>query len=360
MRRLAIGALAVLATSALTASAASAASGAAGTITVRPGQSIQAAVDAAKPGDTIVVKAGTYHESVTIAKNQITLKGAGASSSGTVIVPPATLPDNTCTAISEGGSGICVLGQVDLATGQVRKRTIGVRVTGIQVRGFPGMGVFAFGTQGLQLDHDAGYDNGGYGLARFDSILGSISASKAAGNGEAGIYVGDSPAAHATVTGNTVWDNTLGIFLRHDHFVRASGNTAFGNCQGVLVLDDGQPEGAGDITVSDNAVHDNNKFCPPSEGAPPLQGGGILLLGATDSRVTGNTVKRNQGAQVNSGGIVLLSAAMFGGKDPSGDVVRENTLAANRPADLIWDGSGSGNTFNANRCATSQPAGLCH
>ena len=41
----------------------------AATLTVQPGQSIQSAVNAANPGDTIVVKGGTYGEQVLIATN---------------------------------------------------------------------------------------------------------------------------------------------------------------------------------------------------------------------------------------------------------------------------------------------------
>ena len=44
---------------------------------VHPGQSIQAAVNAAEPGDTIVVKAGIYYQSVRIATDGITLRAHG-------------------------------------------------------------------------------------------------------------------------------------------------------------------------------------------------------------------------------------------------------------------------------------------
>lgn len=50
---------------------------AANTITVSPGQSIQAAVNSASAGDTILVSAGTYNERVTISKSNITLEAQG-------------------------------------------------------------------------------------------------------------------------------------------------------------------------------------------------------------------------------------------------------------------------------------------
>jgi pectin methylesterase-like acyl-CoA thioesterase len=45
---------------------------AASIIVVWPGQSIQAAVDHARPGDTVVVKPGVCHQGVLIRKNGIT------------------------------------------------------------------------------------------------------------------------------------------------------------------------------------------------------------------------------------------------------------------------------------------------
>jgi hypothetical protein len=76
---------------------------------VRPGESIQAAVDAAEPGDTIVVQKGVYNESVVIEKDGISLRGVSA-----VLEPSSEPTEGPCE-----GAGFCVLGDVDFQTGEV-------------------------------------------------------------------------------------------------------------------------------------------------------------------------------------------------------------------------------------------------
>ena len=69
---------------------------------VHPGQSIQAAVNASDPGDTVVVKAGTYYQSVRIATDGITLRAHGQ-----VTLKPSKYGYGECYQ-SGNAVGICV------------------------------------------------------------------------------------------------------------------------------------------------------------------------------------------------------------------------------------------------------------
>src|SRR4051794_11228034 len=66
-------------------------------VRVDRGESIQAALDAASPGDTIVVAPGVYRENLTIQKDGITLRGAGSDDGGTVLQMPADPRPSPCT-----------------------------------------------------------------------------------------------------------------------------------------------------------------------------------------------------------------------------------------------------------------------
>ena len=341
-------------------SAAAAAASAGSTIVVGPGQSIQAAVNQAQPGDTVLVKPGVYHQAVQIRTDGITLRGSGDFLGGTVLKPPASPPHSLCASIF-GPTGVCILAKkLNPKTGAVIQPVYDDTVTGLYVTGFPASGVFGYGTYGMTVQRVAAFNDGAYGIARFESTKTLYANNIAVGNSEAGLYVGDSPNAATVVRDNVTKDNALGIFVRHARGVTVMNNRATGNCQGVLVLDDGGAGGAGNALIQGNSIFRNNKFCPPNEEAPPLQGGGILLFGATQTKVMNNSLKGNVGQQINSGGIVVISAAVFHGSDPQFDTIAHNTAFRDQPADLSWDGTGSNVNFAGNHCSTSIPSGLCH
>jgi hypothetical protein len=361
MRRL-IAAACVAGLGLALSSTAAASAWAAKTIVVSPGQSIQAAVNRANPGDTVLIKPGIYRQSVQIRTDGITLRGSGDFRGGTVLLPPRSAPKTLCNSIF-GPTGVCILAKkVNPKTGAVITPVNNDTVTALQVIGFPANGVFGYGTSGLQVTRVAAIKDGDYGISRFVSTRTLFADDTAIGNHEAGFYVGDSPQADTVVRDDQAYDNQFGIFIRHARHVLVANNRVSGNCQGILVLDDGQAGGAGNAVIAANSVFGNNMFCPKNEETPvPTQGGGILLLGATYSLVARNSVHGNTGKQFNSGGIVVASAhALTGGSNPNFDTIADNTAFNDRPADLIWDGTGVHVTFKANVCGTSIPPGLCH
>jgi parallel beta-helix repeat protein len=305
-----------------------------------------------------VVKAAVYHENVLIKTNNLTLRGAGADR--TFLEPPAK---------DTNGCGICVFGQGDpFGSAPPTRLVIGDRISGLTVRNFAFSGLFGWGTDRLHVSRVDAIKNGAYGISRFESTRTVFKDNRASGSGEAGFYIGDSPDAATTVTGNRAWDNDLGIFVRHAHGVNIRENEVFGNCFGVLVLDDSQPGGVGDVTISDNHFNKNNKFCPvppnPSPDAPPPHGGGgVVLLGAVRTVVQDNEVTNNNISQqdaVGRGGVVLVSAKPFKGSDPADNTIKDNEIKNNAPADIVWDGTGKNNRFLSNDCKTSSRPGLCH
>ena len=122
-------ALTLLVASGLTL-AAGVGSAAADSSVVGPGESIQAAVNAADPGDTIVVR-GVHREDVVIRKDGIELRGIDDA----VIEAPARA-GSPCSK-NLGLEAICVLADVDPDTGErTGPRVKDVSVSGFTIRGF--------------------------------------------------------------------------------------------------------------------------------------------------------------------------------------------------------------------------------
>ncbi|CAM5277322.1 hypothetical protein STENM36S_09071 [Streptomyces tendae] len=323
---------------------------------VHPGESIQKAVDAAKPGDTVLVTTGTYRESVKVSTPGLTLRGMGRS---TVVMPSTQkAADNTC---AEGGNGICVIGTKD-------KNVKGVTVSDLTVTGFTRTGVFSMATDGLTVRNVNAVKNGVWGIAQERSVHGIIRGNTARDNGDAGVFLANNIKAEegaadtegTLVAHNRLEGNRIGVTVRRLRNLAVAGNDITGNCAGVFVVGDENAPKAGDLVVRDNRVVRNNKSCPKTDRLEALQGSGIVLTGVEKVLVADNTVEGNAGKSSMSGGIVL--AASMVGTANSKNEVNGNRLRENSPADLVNAGTGDtgkSNTFTGNTCGASKPAGLC-
>src|SRR3954469_24577232 len=296
---------------------------------VGPDQSIQAAVDAADRGDTILVL-GTHRENIAIQTDGLTLRGLGA-----VILPPAVPAVHACfdpTEVDEAVHGICVIGDFDFDTGAVLRSVDGVTVTGFTVRGFTGSGIVAIAAHATRVSHNVVTDNG-----------------------DAGISAGQS--TDTLVVANRTSGGRFGIFLTAAYGGRVAGNVVHDNCVGLLTLDLGVGA-SGAVRIAANAIDHNTRSCPPNEDFPELSGVGIALIGGTGNTVTGNLITDNVplGATAISGGVALITSPA--GPAPNDTVVRGNAILSNDP-DLSWDETGVGNVLTPNLCRTSAPARLC-
>ncbi|MFG2874107.1 nitrous oxide reductase family maturation protein NosD [Streptomyces sp. NPDC048337] len=323
--------------------------------TVHPGESIQEAVDAAQPGDSITVLAGTYHESVHITK-PLTLSGSGAK---TVITPPAAAParraDNACV---QSGNGICVIGTAEKPVDRVTIRQL-------KITGFKKSGIWASRTDRMKVERVTSEDNGTWGIAQERSTRGVFRRNLARDNAESGIFLantieregGATDTLGALVDDNMLTGNRIGVTVRRVRNLDVTDNIVTGNCGGVFVVGDEGDPGAGDMTIRGNEIHENNRFCKGNTRLPDIQGVGIVLTGAEDTVVRSNSIRGNRGSSPLSGGILLFKS--FVGAKNTDNVIQDNDVRDNLPADLANTGTGTGNRFLDNQCVTSQPAGMC-
>src|SRR5215210_6471811 len=207
---------------------------------VGPGESIQKAVNAAHPGDTIVVR-GVHREDVVIRKNGIKLRGEDDA----VIKPPAKA-DSPCAP-----EAICILGDMNFQTGEITgPRVKDVSVSGFTIRGFqevgqgdfPGFSIDVFHARGATVTGNRVIGNvgGGIGLTSF-SINTTITNNDVIGNPNShasGIAVEIS--SNTTIAKNTVRNIRVGenaIEVNEATNTTIEGNDLVGNWLGVFIVE---------------------------------------------------------------------------------------------------------------------------
>src|SRR6266498_1755338 len=243
---------------------------------IRVTTTIQAAVDAAMPGDTVLVPPGTYRESVLIDKSDLTLRGSrGAEIDAHGFTNGITVGTGEETP---GPDGFPVCPPLALRN---------VTVEGLTVRNAEDNGIFMIGVDGFQVRGGRYLDNHEYGVFPRCSTHGAIEGSLAEGANDTGIYVGND--TEVTVTGNRATGNTSGFEVENSSDVVVRGNRSSGNTAGILVFVlPGLPRTATDhVLVEGNVVTRNNRPNPvPPDSGEDLglvpTGSGILDIAGDD------------------------------------------------------------------------------
>jgi len=316
---------------------------------------IQAAVDAANPGDTVRVPPGIYRENVLVAKDNITIKGqSGAVLDGT------GLP---------GNSGITVRSSSPSA------RVSGFRLSGLQIQNYSENGVILIRVDYFQIDNGKYINNEEYGIFPILSSHGLIRSNQVSGSDDTGIYIGQSQ--DAIIKDNYISDCTVGIDVELSSNITVQDNKVAGNSIGMTaeVLPGLSVTVTTGIQILDNTFDSNNRANPVTDPTDILSqlpsGSGLLIFGADHVSVRDNHVIGN-----NSVGIAVAQlspdlAALDPRIDPFPDyneivdnLVMENgsnpdpRIAPFPPSDLIWDFSGTGNCWSDNVYQTSFPTPL--
>ncbi len=268
---------------------------------VAAGGSIQAAIDAAAPGDLITVAPGTYNEILVMWK-PVMLQGwgAGFGGEGSVNVNAIVVPADKLADWRAKVEGLITDGFVDVLPGQEVAAQPGVQPNALGTEQAPGI---------LVLGKRTGNDRFAKNPSRIDGLFvtGSTTGGGILVNAYAGTANNDNAEYALQISNNRVENNagffSGGIRLGHPNLVDQNGNE--------LTYADAANR---DITIAYNQVFRNGGL----EGA----GGGISLYnGSGRYRVSNNAVCGNF-TLGHGGGIGHLGLSDAG-------VIEDNTITFN-------------------------------
>ena len=353
---------------------------------------IQSAVNAARPGDWIIIDRGVYPEAVKITTPNLHLRGLNRNK---VIVDGRHNPD-------VNGIEIFKANNVWIENLTVRNfdRETKDGENGNQIWWNGGDGSGLIGARGWYGQYLTAYDTGltgGYGLFASNTVRGFLKHVYASGFADSGIYIGACPDCRALVDDALVERNALGysgtnsggrLIVQNSTFRR----NAFGVAPNSLNNDDKPPPQDGSCASARNpkplptfsstriarcsifrrnlVENNNNLSAPESGGTDAPWGVGFEWPGNYADLVQNNVIRNN----VNFGLLALENPNPFPPTantiyfQVSGNKFANNTFRNNGTraggADIGLEGGIFGtmqsvnNCFTGNRFATSIPANI--
>jgi plastocyanin len=292
---------------------------------------IQAAVNAASPGDLVLVGPGVYREEVKVTIPSLVIRGTDRNR---VVVDGEFRRPNAISVTADG-----------------------VAVENLTVRNAVANGLFWTGVTGYRASYVTASANGDYGIYAFGSRDGVFEHSYASGSPDAGFYIGQCNPCDAVIDGVVSEGNALGYSGTNASDLAIVRSVFRRNWAGI-VPNTGDYEllpPFRDVSIVGNLVQGNgNRDAPGAHVEWSGFGNGIVLAGGNDT-----LVERNRVLDHPNHGILVTPNLDEHFWTSAGNQVRDNVISGSGRADLALAGpAGAGNCFSGNTARSTVPVGL--
>lgn len=228
---------------------------------------IQEAVNAAEPGDLVLIAEGVYHEAVDVVTDDIVIRGVDRNK-------------------------VILDGEFELTNAFKVVGADGVAIENLTSRHYTSNSFYWTGADGYRASYVTSYRTGDYGIYAFDSVNGLIEHSYASGSRDAGVYIGQCYPCNAVIDDVVSEWNGLGYSGTNSGGNLLIINSTWRNNRAGIVPNTGSYElcyPQRETTIVGNIVHGNqNADTPAIDVALLAMGNGILVAGGI-----GNVIERN-------------------------------------------------------------------
>jgi hypothetical protein len=293
---------------------------------------IQSAVDAASPGDLVLVAPGVYKEEVTVTTPSLVIRGSDRN---------AVVIDGEFVR----GNGIVVLADA-------------VAIENMTARNARLNGFYWSGVTGFRGSWLTAYNNGDYGIYAFGASDGLFEDSYASGSPDSGFYIGQCYPCRIVIRRVIAERNALGYSGTNSGGELYVVSSIWRNNRSGLVpasLDIELQAPQRETVIAANLVVGNNNRSAPAWALPGITfGNGVLVAGGV-----GNIVEHNVIADQAQYGILVTPMLDKNYYPARRNIIRDNLVLRSGRADIVVSGPGSsGNCLSGNNALVVAPLGL--